>query len=194
MIYGYARVSTLGQAKDGNSIEAQEKMLLENGAEMIFADAFTGTKNSRPQFNILLSRLNPGDTLVVTKLDRIARSTQQGCQLVRELLDRDIRINVLNLGIMDNTPTGKLIRTILFAFAEFERDMIVERTMEGKAIARERGNYREGRPKKPVENFEKVLEKRKTGEISVKSACQELNISKTQWYRLCKQTAQAYII
>ena len=187
MIYGYARVSTLGQAKDGNSIEVQEKMLRDNGATVIFADAFTGTKCNRPQFNKLLSRLQPGDTLIVTKLDRIARSTQQGCALVRELLDRDVRINVLNLGIMDNSPTGKLIRTILFAFAEFERDMIVERTMEGKAIARERENYREGRPKKPVDDFEKVLEKQRTGEISVKSACEELHISKTQWYRLCRE-------
>jgi len=190
MIYGYARVSTLGQAKDGNSIEAQEKMLKEHGAAVIFADAFTGTKCSRPEFNKLIDCLQPGDTLIVTKLDRIARSTQQGCQLVGQLLDRDIRINVLNLGIMDNTPTGKLIRTILFAFAEFERDMIVERTAEGKAIAREREDYREGRPKKPVKNFAKVHEKQKTGEISVKSACRELNISKSQWYRLCKSTAQ----
>ena len=193
MIYGYARVSTLGQAKDGNSIEAQEKLLKEHGASVIFADAFTGTKCNRPQFNILLKQLQPGDTLIVTKLDRIARSTQQGCQLVGQLLDRGIRINVLNLGIMDNTPTGKLIRTILFAFAEFERDMIVERTAEGKAIARERGNFKEGRPKKPVENFEKVHKKQKTGEITVKSACRELNISKTQWYRLCKQSATAII-
>ena len=187
MIYGYARVSTLGQAKDGNSIEVQEKMLRDNGATVIFADAFTGTKCNRPQFNKLLSRLQPGDTLIVTKLDRIARSTQQGCALVRELLDRDVRINVLNLGIMDNSPTGKLIRTILFAFAEFERDMIVERTMEGKAIARERENYREGRPKKYVKDFEKVHKKQKTGQISVKSACEELHISKSQWYRLCRE-------
>ena len=187
MIYGYARVSTLGQAKDGNSIEAQEKMLRDNGAQVIFADAFTGTKSNRPQFTKLLSQLQPGDTLIVTKLDRIARSTQQGGQLVRELLDSDVRINVLNLGIMDNTPTGKLIRTILFAFAEFERDMIVERTMEGKAIARERGNYREGRPKKCVKDFEKMHKKQKTGQISVKSACEELHISKSQWYRLCRE-------
>ena len=124
MIYGYARVSTQMQAKDGNSLEAQERLLRKNGAEEVYADAFTGTKTHRPELDRLLDELQAGDTLVITKLDRIARSTSQGIELIQSLLDREITVHVLNMGLMDNTPTGKLIRTIMLAFAEFERDMI----------------------------------------------------------------------
>ena len=136
MIYGYARVSTKGQAKDGNSLEAQEIALRSAGAIKICADAFTGTKANRPELDKLLAVMQSGDTMVVTKLDRIARSATQGIALIQSLLDRGIVVHVLNMGLMDNTPTGKLIRNIVLTFAEFERDMIVERTQEGKAIAK----------------------------------------------------------
>lgn len=151
MIYGYARVSTKGQATDGNSLEVQRKLLKENGAEVIFEDSFTGTKTDRPEFKRLLDYIKEGDTLIVTKLDRFARSMTQGSQLVTELINRGIRINILNIGIMDNTPASKLIRNIFFSFAEFERDMIVERTQEGKAIAKTKAGFTEGRPKKYTE-------------------------------------------
>lgn len=147
MIYGYARVSTKGQAKDGNSLEVQETLLKSNGAEMIFFDAFTGKVNDRPEFKKLLAKIHEGDTLICTKLDRIARSLQQGSVLINELINKGIRVNILNIGILDNTPSSKLIRNIFFAFAEFERDMIVERTQEGKAIAKQKADFREGRPK-----------------------------------------------
>ncbi len=148
MIYGYARVSTKGQAKDGNSLESQIETLRENGAYEIYSDSFTGTKTDRPEFNKLLEVLKPGDTLMVTKLDRFARSMTQGSELVNELIQRGIKVNILNIGMMDNTPASKLIRNIFFSFAEFERDMIVERTQEGKAIAKTKEGFKEGRPKK----------------------------------------------
>lgn len=148
MIYGYARVSTKGQAHDGNSLESQTELLKDNGAEKIYQDSFTGTKTDRPAFNKLLNELKVGDTLVVTKLDRFARSMTQGSELVNALLERGIKVNILNIGIMDNTPASKLIRNIFFSFAEFERDMIVERTQEGKAIAKQKEGFKEGRPKK----------------------------------------------
>ena len=148
MIYGYARVSTKGQAKDGNSLEAQEKALRDAGAMEIYTDAFTGTKTHRPELDKLLSVMSDGDTMVVTKLDRIARSVSQGSDLIQMLLNKGISVRILNMGLMDNTPTGRLIRNVMLAFAEFERDMIVERTSEGKAIARQEKGYREGRPRK----------------------------------------------
>lgn len=148
MIYGYARVSTKGQAKDGNSLEAQERALKEAGAVEIYVDAFTGTKTDRPEFDKLMNRLRSGDTLIVTKLDRFARSMSQGSELVSALIDKGIKVYILNIGVMDNTPSSKLIRNIFFAFAEFERDMIIERTAEGKAIAKQNPDFREGRPKK----------------------------------------------
>lgn len=148
MIYGYCRVSTKGQAKDGNSLEAQENSVKAAGAEKIFCDAFTGTKAHRPELDKLLTEIQPGDKLIVTKLDRIARSATQGTELIQNLLDKGISVHVLNMGLLDDSPTGKLIRTILLAFAEFERDMIVERTQEGKAIAKQNPDFTEGRPKK----------------------------------------------
>lgn len=147
MVYGYARVSTKIQAKDGNSLESQRKLLESSGATKVFVDSFTGTRADRPQLSKLLSILKAGDTLTVTKLDRIARSLPHGSKLVNDLLQKGIRINILNIGVMDDTPSSKLIRNIFFAFAEFERDMIIERTQEGKAIAKQNPNYREGRPK-----------------------------------------------
>ncbi len=162
MVYGYARVSTRMQAKDGSSLEIQERLLRENGAEKIYADAFTGTKTHRPELDRLLSKFQAGDKLVVTKLDRIARSASQGIELIQSLLDREIAVHVLNMGLLDNTPTGKLIRNIMLAFAEFERDMIIERTQEGKAIAKKQPDFREGRPrlygKKQIQHALELLE------------------------------------
>ena len=146
MVYGYCRVSTQMQARDGNSLEAQEKILKENGAEVIYSDAFTGTKAHRPELDRLMDKLQTGDKLIITKLDRIARSASQGIELIQSLLDRGVAVHVLNMGLLDNTPAGKLIRNIMLAFAEFERDMIIERTQEGKAIAKRQPDFREGRP------------------------------------------------
>ena len=152
MIYGYARVSTVGQ-KDGNSLEAQERALREAGATEIYSESYTGTKKDRPVLNELLAKLKTGDTLSVTKLDRMARSAIAGAEIVQELIDRGIKVYILNMGMLDNTPASKLVRQIFFAFAEFERDMIVERTSEGKEIARAKAEakgekFKEGRPKK----------------------------------------------
>lgn len=155
MIYGYMRVSTVGQIK-GNSLEEQERILRQNGAMILFWDAFTGTKTSRPNFNKLLEILEEGDTLVITKLDRFARNTVEGIGVVQHLLERGVRVNILNMGTVDNTPTGKLILTVMLGFAEFERDMIVQRTMEGKTIARTKNGWREGRP--PEYKDEKAIE------------------------------------
>lgn len=144
MICGYARVSTKYQEKEGNSLDAQEEQLKAAGARIIYKETYTGTLVERPQFNELKHALEAGDTIMVTKLDRLARSASAGIDLIDELLSHGIKVHVLNMGLMDNTPTGKLIRNILLAFAEFERDMIVERTQEGRRIS---GHYG-GRPKK----------------------------------------------
>lgn len=148
MVYGYARVSTRGQAKDGNSLEAQEQELRANGAEIIYKDAYTGTKADRPEFKKLLDEIKTGDTLIVCKLDRFARNAEDAIHIIKDLVNRDITVNILNMGIADNKPMGKFMITILSGFAEFERDLIVERTQEGKAIAKQKPGYREGRKPK----------------------------------------------
>lgn len=148
MKYGYARVSTIAQATNGNSLESQERQLKEAGAEEIFVDHFTGTEISRPEFDKLREELKSGDTLIVTKLDRFARSVGQASDLITHLIDSGVTINVLNLGVLSNDSVSILMRNILLSFAQFERDMIVQRTQEGKAIARTHPNYRDGRPRK----------------------------------------------
>lgn len=146
MIFGYARVSTKGQAKDGNSLEYQEEELKRAGASKIYQESFTGTKTSRPVLDKLLKQLNSGDTVIVTKLDRIARNAKGGLELIDQILDKGCSIRILNMGMFDASPTGKLMRTVMLAFAEFERDMIVQRTQEGKAIAKQNPDFKEGRP------------------------------------------------
>lgn len=185
MIYGYARVSTKGQARDGNSLEGQLKALKEAGAVEIYADSFTGTKIDRPEFDKLKSKLQSGDKLIVTKLDRFARSASQGSALIESLIQMGVTVHILNMGVMDNTPTGKLIRTIMLGFAEFERDMIVQRTTEGKEIARSKPGFREGRPKIYVDEgeAEKFRKLQKDGIMSVKECCKELGVSRSYWYR-----------
>ena len=148
MIYGYARVSTKGQQKNGNSLEDQNKKLKDAGCEVVFCDAYTGTKTDRPEFSKLLVTLKEGDTLTVTKLDRFARNAAEGIKTIQELVSRGVTVNILNMGRADNTPMGKLMVTVLLAIAEFERDMIVERTQTGKEIAREKGVRVDGRPNK----------------------------------------------
>ena len=182
MIYGYARVSTKGQDKYGNGLEVQEKQLIDNGAVTIYYESFTGTKKDRPELNKLLSVLREGDTVVVTKLDRIARSTRDGLDIIEELLSKGVSINILNMGKFDNSPTGKLMRTVFFAFAEFERDMIVQRTSEGKEVCKTNPDWREGRKRKDSPDFQKFLEKQKEGILTVDECCAELGISRRTWY------------
>lgn len=190
MVYGYCRVSTQMQARDGNSLEAQKKLLIENGAEKIYSDAFTGTKAHRPELDKLLAVLQAGDKLVITKLDRIARSASQGIELVQTLLDKGITVHVLNMGLLDNTPTGKLIRNIMLAFAEFERDMIIERTQEGKAIAKRQPDFREGRPKlynkKQIQHALELLQ-----DHSYRQVTELTGISKSTLIRAKNKAAQS---
>ena len=141
--YGYARVSTRQQ-----DLEGQLRQLEEEHCDKIFFEKITGTKSDRPEFQKLLQTVQAGDTLVVTKLDRFARSTQDALNTIKVLFEKGVRINVLNLGVIENTSTGRLIFTIFSAFADFERDLIVERTREGKEIAKQRPGFKEGRPRK----------------------------------------------
>ncbi|MDI6534732.1 recombinase family protein [Bacillus mycoides] len=176
--YGYARVSTLNQ-----DLESQIQTLEKEGCKKIYSEKFTGTKFDRPKFQELLSVLEKGDSLVVTKLDRFARSTEHAIQTIKMLFDKGVKVHILNMGIVEDTPTGRLMFNIMSAFAEFERDMIVERTQEGKAIAKLNPNFKEGRPKKynkeqmehalgllKTESYRKV--ERKTG-ISVSTLQRE---------------------
>ena len=110
MRWGYGRVSSKGQRLYGMSLEDHEKMLAQGiDQEHILLDTYTGTKIDRPKFNEVLSKLESGDELVVCKLDRFARTAPDGAMLVRDLVERGVKVNILNMGVADNTPMGKVM-------------------------------------------------------------------------------------
>lgn len=151
MVYGYVRVSTQGQVDRGNSIEAQTEELRRAGAAQLFVDAgISGatTPKERPEMIKLLGTVQEGDTVVVTRLDRLSRSAVGGYELVENLLKKGVSVRVLNMGLIEDSTAGRLILHIMLAFSEFERETIKERMLEGKAIARQDPEWRDGRPKK----------------------------------------------
>lgn len=188
MIYGYARVSTKGQDKYGNSLDAQESELQKHGASIIYTDAFTGAKIDRPELSKLLSVLESGDTLVITKLDRLGRSLSKTSELITELIDKGVTVHILNLGVLSNSSVNTLMRNVLLAFAQFERDMILERTLEGKAVCRATDpKWREGRKPLDIPDFQNFLQKQKDGLLTVKECCEQMGISRATWYNKLKE-------
>lgn len=188
--YGYARVSTRGQQRDGNSIEAQREQLRSVGCSVIVEEAYTGTTTHRPKFEQLCEQLRDGDTLVVTKLDRFARSTVEGCQTVRDLISRGVTVRVLNMGTLDDTPVGHMMVSVMFAMAEFERDMIVQRTMEGKAQAKARDPSWHPGPDRT--EYDMDLVRRHMALVSArKESAREaqaaVGCARTKWYELRKE-------
>ncbi len=146
MIYGYARVSSKTQLK-GNSLEEQEMELKVNGCREIIPEQHTGKTTDRPKFKKLIHEtLQSGDTLMVTKLDRLARTVTEGIEAVRYLFSKGVKVHVLNVGLLEDTPMGNFFLTTLLAVAELERNMILERTSAGKEVARTKPGFHEGRP------------------------------------------------
>jgi len=150
MEYGYIRVSSKSQAEN-NSLAEQEQTILEKypSAE-IYREVYTAAKdfNNRMVFNELIDRLVNADILVICKMDRFCRNVREGLNIIDSLLAKGVTVHILNLGVIDNSPIGRLLYTVLLAFAEFERNMIVERTKAGRELARQKDGYTEGRPKK----------------------------------------------
>src|SRR5689334_13150316 len=135
MIIGYARVST-----DGQSLEAQHAALKMAGAEKIFAEKISGAKADRKQLAKAIGALREGDVLLVTRLDRLARSTRDLLNVLAAVADKAAGFRSLADPMIDTTsPHGKLILAVLGALSEFERSMILARTSEGRRRAQERG-------------------------------------------------------
>ena len=141
-IVAYARVSTIDQ-----NPELQFDAIRKAGAEKIFTDNASGSDRNRPELSKCLAFLRKGDVLLFWKLDRLARSTVHLGQIAETCRERGIDLRCLTQPIDTTTPTGKLMFSILACFAEFERDIIVERTLAGLAAARARGRVG-GRPRK----------------------------------------------
>ncbi|MGX7595603.1 recombinase family protein [Planococcus plakortidis] len=189
--YGYARVSSESQ-----NIDVQIKHLKETGCEVIYHEKVSGRNtDNREQFNKLLNIVKTGDTIVVTKLDRFARSTRDALNTIAELEKQGVAIIVLNMGgevIDTNNKIGKLMITILSGIAEFEADMIRERQLEGIAEAKARGVYK-GRPytytdkHNGLQHAMKLFENRANNGYTVKQIADITRISKATIYRVVKE-------
>lgn len=140
MIIGYARVST-----DDQNLDAQTDALKVAGAERIFADKISGTKRDRPELGSLLDQMRPGDVIVVTKYDRLARSLRDLLDIVETIKDRGAGFRSLAEDIDTTTPAGRLVFHVFASIAQFERERISERTREGLQAAKARGRVG-GRP------------------------------------------------
>jgi len=191
MVIGYLRVST---GKQNLANQQNEIRRFADSKDFVIdswvTEVVSGRKRERDRkLGTLLKRMKPGDTLIVAKLDRIARSAKNGLELIDQFIDKGVSVNILNMGVMNNSPTGKVIRTVMLAFAEFERDMIVERTREGKKIASQRPDYREGR--KPTEYdrnlFDVLHEQVEKRILTVTDAAKQLGVTRQTWYRIAEQ-------
>ncbi|MCM2590488.1 recombinase family protein [Rossellomorea marisflavi] len=192
MKYGYARVSTRGQ-----NLEAQLRALREAGSERIFKEMQSGRKTAnRDQFKELLDTATEGDTIIVTKLDRFARSTKDALSTVELLNNKGVGLVVLNMGgdkVDTSTAIGKLMITVLSGIAEFEADMIMERQLEGIELAKQRGAYK-GRPKKftqknsSLKHALELYNNRDSNGKTVKEICEITGVGRSTLYNVIKET------
>lgn len=163
-LIGYARVSTVGQ-----SLENQIELLQGYGCNKIFNEKQSGAKSNRKALQEALEYMREGDKLIVSKIDRLARSVKDLHNVASQLEDRGIGLIFLKEQIDFSTPSGKLMFTLLGAIGEFERDLINERTGEGRARAKKQGKHM-GRPSQPSKNVERALDlfaQRETNGMSV---------------------------
>ena len=185
--YGYARVSTAQQ-----DYATQIEDLKRAGATKIFKDKYTGTTADRPEFDKLMAKIKNGDTLIVTKLDRLARNTQDALNIVKKMNAEGVILRVLNIGTIDNSPSGRLIFTVFSAFAEFERDLIVSRTQEGKAWAKANNpNFHDGMPRKyDQEQINFAWKLHTQDHMSYSEISKKLGMSKATIYRRFRELKQ----
>ena len=174
---GYARVSTEQQNRD-----RQLDMLTQYGVDYIFNEKMTGTKRDRPELNKLLDRLMAGDMIVVESLSRLGRSTKDLIELVELFEKKQVHLVSLKEQIDTSTPAGKLLFTLMSAIAQFERDVIAERTREGLNAARARGRIG-GRPRTNEQKVRQAVKLYQTGQYSVREIEELTGVKKSTLYR-----------
>ena len=178
MFVGYARVSTGEQ-----NLDLQRDALTHAGCEQVYTDEMSGVKAERPGLRQALTFLRPGDTLVVWRLDRLGRSLTDLIARMAELRQRNIGFKSLHESIDTTSPAGKLQFHIFSALAEFERDLIRERTMAGLRAARARGRFGGSKPKLTPDKVKMAASLMKDKTNRIKDICQTLGVSRATLYR-----------
>jgi len=178
---GYARVSTQGQ-----SLDNQVDKLTASGCKKLFTEKYSGAKSDRAELQAALGYVREGDALIVTKLDRLARSAVDLGKIAAQLQEKGVDLVVLDQDINTTTPTGKLMFTMIGAFAEFERDLIKERCKEGIAKAKERGVKFGRRPKLSDEKLAEMKAEFEAGVIDRGALATKYGISRPSLYRLVR--------
>jgi len=177
---GYCRVSTTEQ-----NMTAQMELLHKAGCQEIFKEKLSGSNVHRPELRKLLDYIRKGDTVTVTKLDRLARSTKDLLSIAEEIKKKGADFEVLNINLDTKSPTGQLMLTLLAAIAEFEKGIMLERQREGIDIAKEDGKYK-GR--KPIEETKlQQVQKLVEGGISVSKAVSEVGIGRRTYYKAIEE-------
>lgn len=186
-LIGYARCSTAQQ-----DLNAQKTILIELGVnpERIYTDkGLTGTNRKRPGLDQALAAVREGDTLIVPKLDRLARSVPDARYIADQLLERGVKL-ALGSSVYDPTdPMGKMFFNILATFAEFESDLIRLRTREGMAMARAKGKLRGKQPKLTEKQQKELRKMYNTGEYSVSDLAAVFAVSRPTIYRTLRRSA-----
>ncbi len=185
-LLGYARVSTGDQSHDG-----QHDALAAAGCERVFSDTASGKLARRPQLDALLEYARAGDVVVITKLDRLGRSVAHLVELGALLQSRGIDLRVLHQGIDTTTPGGRLTFHILASIAEFERDLISERTRDGLAAARARGRKGGRRPALSPAKVAHARKLRDAGEHTMSEIADLVGCSRATLYRVLDDQAPA---
>ena len=175
--FGYARVSTEAQNLD-RQLDALEKY----GVDKIYNEKMTGTKRDRPELEKMLERMTEGDTVVIESLSRLGRSTKDLIELVELFEKRGVHLVSLKEQIDTTTSTGKLLFTLMSAIAQFERDVIADRTREGLKAARARGHFG-GRPKFDEEKVRQAIKLYNTKEYSLREIEELTGVKKGTLYR-----------
>lgn len=181
MLVGYARTSTLDQVA---GYEDQIEHLKRLGVEKVFAEQ-ASAMGERPQLAACLDFLRDGDTLIVTRLDRLCRSTAHFCEVFDRLERKGAAIRVLDLGIDTSSPTGRMVAEIVVAVAAFERRLLLERQRVGIAAAKAQGKYR-GRAPTARRRFAEVIELRRAGVLPAEIAVR-LGISRSSVFRALRE-------
>jgi len=176
-IFGYARVSTENQNLD-RQIDALQKY----GVDYIYNEKMTGTKKDRPELSKMLDRMTEGDMVAIESLSRLGRSTKDLIELTELFHAKGVNLISLKEAIDTNTSTGKLLFTLMSAIAQFERDVIADRTKEGLRSARARGRTG-GRPKVNSEAIKKAVKLYNTGQYSIKEIEEMTGVKKSTLYR-----------